>query len=248
MKWILINSGANSGQYNMDLDLEMARELNENTVYFRLYRWDPYCISIGFNQDFDEIDSCLAKASGIEVVKRPTGGRAILHSEELTYSIILPTSIGKSAKQIYLEISEALIMGLINYNSKLSTLSMEGIQPDFSRLLKEPSGSLCFASTAKNEVKFEHKKLIGSAQRKFQNVILQHGSILCGNNHLELPRYLNIENAEKEKLQSELFEKTISIEDITSEKIDYEELGNCLVVGVQEYFGIQFENEEIPHL
>lgn len=240
MKWHFIDSGFNTGEFNMKFDLELANHCKKDDAYFRLYRWKPYCISIGANQSFEDINLEKAKNDGIDVVKRPTGGRAILHAEEWTYSVIYPMNYEYSPKEIYHKISRALIKGLEIYDNIFTNCELENIQPNFPKLLEEPTGVLCFASTAKNEVKFDGKKLIGSAQRKLNNSILQHGSILCGSFHQKLADYLYVDEETKIALHNELNLKTIEMETILNKKIDYEELKNCLVKGFEKEWQIQF--------
>ena len=131
--------------------------------------------------------------------------------------------------------------GLEIYNPLLAKSELENYQPNFPKLLEEPSGVLCFTSTARNEVKFNGKKLIGSAQRKLNNVILQHGSILCGTKHRELSDYLNSDSMTIDQLRIELTEKTTEIETILVEKTDYEKLKTCLLVGFELEWQIRFE-------
>jgi len=233
--WRFIDSGFDTGANNMSIDLKLAENAKSNKAFFRLYRWEPYCISLGANQSFDDINIEKAKADNIDVVKRPTGGRAILHAEEITYSVALPLSVGFSQKEIYEKISNALVKGLILYAPEISEhIALENEQPHFPSLLKKDSGSLCFASSAKSEVKFDAKKIIGSAQRKMQNVILQHGSILVGTFHRKLPEYLNVETNLIEKLKIELAKKTIELETILKMKVDYRELSECLKKGFKD--------------
>jgi lipoyl(octanoyl) transferase len=110
MKWRFLNSGFNTGSFNMDYDLELVRNFLEAPV-LRIYQWKPYCISLGANQDYNSVDQKKAADDGLDIVKRPTGGRAILHAEELTYSVVYPLSDDKSPKQIYREINLALKIG-----------------------------------------------------------------------------------------------------------------------------------------
>jgi len=220
MIWHFIDSESSSGEFNMELDIFLSGICNEDEAFLRLYRWDPFTISLGANQNINEIDIEKCREDNIGLVKRPTGGRAILHAEELTYSLVLPVSFGLSARDIYNKVSVTLSTALANYHPKLESVELENTQPNFKELLNNPSGSLCFASTAKSEVKYEGKKLIGSAQRRMNKVILQHGSILCGKKHSELPNYL-INKTHTSELNNELLRKTIEIETITNESIDY---------------------------
>ncbi|MBI3125755.1 MAG: lipoate--protein ligase family protein [Ignavibacteriales bacterium] len=239
MIWHFLDSGFNTGEFNMKYDLELAQNCSPQDAYFRLFRWQPNCISLGANQSFDDIDLAKTEADGIDVVKRPTGGRAILHAEEWTYSVVLPLNFQYSPKEVYSIISNALIRGLDLYNPLLAKSELESVQPNFPKLLEESTGVLCFASTAKNEVKFGGKKLIGSAQRKLNNTILQHGSILCGTFHQKLADYLNTSDESKEMLRNELSTRTTEIETILNAKVDYELLKECLIKGFEQEWQIE---------
>mgnify|MGYP005838275453 CR=1 FL=1 len=241
MIWRLIDDTARTGQYNMDFDLELAANCNEDEIYVRFYQWDPYCISLGANQKKSEINLELLEKNGFDVVHRPTGGRAIFHSEEITYSVVIPLAIGLSPKEIYQAISEALAKGLVKYSPQLQQIALESIQPNFLDILKQQSGGICFASTAKNELKFSGKKIVGSAQKKLKSVVLQHGSILCGAKHRELVDYFLLPEQTKLEVAYELQQKTIEIETILKEKVDYKRLRNCLTLGFEEQFQIKFE-------
>ena len=240
MKWTLIDSGPHDGKYNMDFDMFLSQNCSEDQVFFRIYRWEPYTISIGANQSFNEIDIEKANQDKIDVVKRPTGGRAILHAEELTYSIILPLKFGLSAREIYNKTSVALSIGLGNYDDKLKSAEIEKNQPDFQTELTQPTGAICFASTAKSEVKFKGKKIIGSAQRKMNSSILQHGSILCGNFHLKLPYYLS-GNSSSKSLFDELKMRTIELSTITNRNVNYSKLANSIISAFENEWNIKFD-------
>lgn len=242
MKWLYLDSGFCTGRHNMETDIMLAKNCPNDTAYFRTYRWNPFCISLGANQSENDINLEKTAADNIDIVKRPTGGRAILHAEEITYSVIYKLNYDYSPKELYKKISEALIQGLTIYNDYLGSATLEKIQPDFPKLLEEPSGVLCFASTAKNEVKFEGKKLIGSAQRKMDKTILQHGSILCGKFHRKLADYLNVDDSAKKILTDELSEHTTEIESILNSPVDYKKLNQSLKLGFQEYWRINFSD------
>lgn len=245
MNWKLLIHNAHDGQYNMDFDIRLAKECERTDAYFRLYKWNPFTISLGANQKFEDINLDLAQTEGIGVVKRPTGGRAILHAEEITYSVVIPSDKIESSKSLYNKISLSLVEGLKIYDARLSDLELESLQPHFPSLLKEESGMICFSSTARHEVKYAGRKLIGSAQRKMNGVILQHGSILLGDYHLNLAKYLNVDDETKAKLLNEMKDKTISLEEILSEKIEETRLINSLVLGFEKTWDISFEKEKL---
>ena len=248
MIWKYINSGFKTGQYNMDFDLNLARSCALNESFFRLYRWQPYCISLGANQNEKEINELKSTNENIHIVRRPTGGRAILHAEEVTYSVIIPLNGKLSPREIYTKISLALLRGLAKYDDQLSKADLEGIQPNFPALLSQPSGMLCFASTAKSEIKYNGKKLVGSAQRKMDKVVLQHGTILCGKFHQKLPEYLNADEENIKELKNELEEKTIEIETILGNSVNYEKLMISLVNGFEEEWDISLKEMNAKEL
>jgi lipoyl(octanoyl) transferase len=245
MKWRFINSGFSPGKNNMEKDLLLANNCKRGEAVFRLYRWRPYCISLGANQSEDIINLDETKKYNIDFVKRPTGGRAILHAEEITYSVIFPINFNMSARELYYQINSALKKGLERYNNLLKDIQQENNQPDFLQLYKNNAGSICFAASAKNELKYKGKKLVGSAQRKFKNVILQHGSVLCGSMHKDIINYLNISEGEKLIFRSKLNENTIDLEEILNEDINYIKLCESLFLGFREFFNINLLRPEL---
>ncbi|MCB0744075.1 MAG: hypothetical protein KDC67_09235 [Ignavibacteriae bacterium] len=248
MSWQLIEYNTYSGKYNMEFDLQLVKNCFSNEAFLRFYGWEPHCISLGANQSYDDINQELTTKNNIDVVKRPTGGRSILHSDELTYSVVMPNNQQLSGRTLYEKISKAIIIGLAKYDSMLEKVMLENQQPNFQQLLNQPSGSLCFASTAKSEIKFEGKKLVGSAQRKLGNTILQHGSILIGPNHKSLVDYLNLDEELKLNLQNEMEMKTTEISTILNKHVNILELEKNIVFGFNKIFNSQLSINEFSSL
>ena len=242
MIWKFIDTGFNPGKFNMDYDLQLVKNFSSCPV-LRFYRWKPYCISLGANQNEESINTQKAADDGIDIVKRPTGGRAILHAEELTYSVVFPISENYSPKKIYHEINLALRDGLINYNSTLTDLELEHTQPHFPSFYKNEKSALCFAVSAMNELNYEGKKVVGSAQRKIGNVILQHGSILCGSFHKRVVEYLNMNSENIELLKTEIYETTTELESILGAEVNYHLLSQTIKKGFENHFDISFEDK-----
>ena len=243
MIWRFIDTGFNTGKFNMDFDLELVKNFILDSPILRVYQWKPYCISLGANQDFNSINQKKTESYGLDIVKRPTGGRAILHAEELTYSIVYPLSEAYSPKQFYREINLALKNGLINHNSIFEKIELEHTQPNFPSFYKNEKSTLCFAVSAMNELNFNGKKVVGSAQRKIGNVILQHGSILCGSFHKSIIEYLNLRDDTIEEMKNEIEETTIELETILNEKIDYKKLSLSIKEGFENHFNVKLETE-----
>jgi lipoate-protein ligase A len=194
----------------------------------------------------DEIDVEAATKLGVDVVRRPTGGRAILHSEELTYSVVMPAE-GKSVAAVYRSISEALVYGL---RSLGIDATLEQTQPDFTALYRTSSSVACFTSSARHEIKVGGKKLVGSAQRRFhfagKEMVLQHGSILLGPDHLHIVDLLaGISPADREALRAELQEKTVDVRSLLGTTIRFEDVATALRRGFEEQWNIRFSDQTL---
>ncbi len=245
-KWHFIDSGFQTGIYNMDYDLKLVEKCGASgDSFLRFYRWNPYAISLGYNQSRTagtlKIDTQKCISGGIDIVERPTGGRAVLHSEELTYSVVMKTD--KPLRDTYRDISLAIINGLKLIdagNPNLKNLSFAKETPDILQLIKTGMYNLCFNSQVKYEINYKGKKLVGSAQRKFGNIILQHGSVLTGNHHKNIVDYLIASKPEKDKMRSELDEKTICLNDLLKRDVTYKETADAIFKGFENTFGISF--------
>jgi lipoate-protein ligase A len=242
MKWYFVDTGLNDGNFNMQYDIELTKKISSSECILRFYQWNPYCISLGANQNFSEINIIKAKNDNIDVVKRPTGGRAILHSEELTYSIVFPLSLNYSVRDIYNQINLALKKGLEIFNPELKKIELENNQIDFRNFYKKDISSICFAVSARYEINYLRKKLVGSAQRKIGNLVLQHGSILCGTYHQKLVNYLNIEQSSLEKISNELNNTTIDLKTILGKEINISDLSESIKKGFEKHFQISFQS------
>ncbi|MEE3349014.1 MAG: lipoate--protein ligase family protein [Candidatus Gastranaerophilaceae bacterium] len=164
-----------TGQENMRIDnelLENAITEQSETPVFRLYGWSPACISLGKNQQDSFIDKSFLKDTGIDLVKRLTGGRALLHDDEITYSYVCPVSYlkhGENVVKSYIEISQILIKKFSEIGIELEFGGQKRVNTKFDYCMLISTGAdLCYKG----------KKLIGSAQCRKQGYILQHGSIL----------------------------------------------------------------------
>lgn len=143
-------------------------------VTLRLYRWDPPCLSFGRNQraagryDVDE-----AEALGIEIVRRPTGGRAVFHHRELTYSVTAPAGLWGGLRKSYLRINRALLRGLASLGAPVAEA---GRRP--GERSPAPTTRACFRDPLPGEITAGGRKLVGSAQWRDEGALLQHGSLL----------------------------------------------------------------------
>jgi lipoate-protein ligase A len=180
--WRFIDSGPNIGAYNMAVDEELlARaQAGEKIPVLRFYSWDPSAVSIGRFQKIEEaVNAEACKLRGIDIVRRITGGRAVLHSRELTYSIIaraddplFPTNVLGTYKVI----AAGLLQGLKDLGIPAEMVSRASRNAVLvKKKIKDPA---CFSSPSWYEIVVNDKKIIGSAQRRLSGAFLQHGSIL----------------------------------------------------------------------
>lgn len=210
-----IDTGSSDGRFNMAADYYVARNFTDRPT-FRVYRWDPYTVSLGYHQDISEINAEKCKQLGYGIVRRETGGRAVFHSEELTYSMVIPAGskfYSDSIMEVYNRISKVLVSALRASGIADADLK-KGKAPDFKELYKEKLSSVCFSSTSTYEVVIGDKKLVGSAQKRLKNSVLQHGSILVGEKHLELIDMLNIDDRLKERFKEITKSKTACVEKV----------------------------------
>ncbi len=174
----LLRMGPGQGRFNMALDEALARLALSCYPFptLRLYHFDPPAVSIGYFQRWSVLNLKACFQIGLDVVRRPTGGRAVLHDHELTYAIILPT-VGPwaniSVLESYRRIAEGLVLGLKALGVEASLAPEDAPTPP-------TSSPWCFLSYAPYELRVGSKKLAGSAQRRFRGSLLQHGTILLG--------------------------------------------------------------------
>jgi len=240
--WRLIRDGFHDGLYNMAVD-EAIAETSEKGISpptLRFYGWKSPTLSIGYSQRLNnKIDTEYCRKNKIDIVLRPTGGRAVLHDKEVTYSIASPKNNPHFPDNIsgtYRVIGEALLKGLsfLNIEAKLnSTVSSQ------QSAVRNPS---CFATTSQYEITVDGKKLIGSAQRRFKNSFLQHGSIPLENHHKKLAHCLGFQEEYKSKKFVKLIkEKSISLNELNGKVFSFDELADALVRGFKDVFKIQFK-------
>lgn len=221
----LIEYTSNTGEINMKTDsniLESAIFNKEKEPVIRFYGWSPKCVSLGRNQSVQEINQKYCKENHIDIVKRITGGRGLLHDDEVTYSFVCPEEFLKSGKSIissYKEISSAIIQGFKQLNIELEIGSKKAVNTSHGYCMLLSTGAdLCYGD----------KKLIGSAQYRKQGYILQHGSILFDYNS---------------KLIENIFNEITDIESITCIKrinnsLTRKDIIDSMIKGFKDYFSI----------
>lgn len=245
MHWRWIDRGIEDGPTQMAIDQAMILDAKDSPqATFRVYQWQPYCISLGYHQSPEILNLSLCQRNGIDVVRRPTGGRAVFHAEELTYSAVVPFGLGSdpeldTCQAVYSWISERLAEAVQTFGVPAR---LERRRLDFKNHYQTSESNSCFSAAARSEVMIEGKKLIGSAQRKYSWGVLQHGSILLGKAHLDLPCYFkNTPERVRGRLKDSLEEKTVTLNDQISKAITAADLGYAIRKAFQFTTNIEFE-------
>ena len=194
----------------------------------RFYKWTKNSISLGYNQKLDEINLEKCKHHDISIVYRPTGGKAVLHKDELTYSFIDSSyNFGDDLFETYKEINKAIALGLRTLGAEFDVYETH---EDYR------SSSACFRTTTKADLCHKGKKVCGSAQLRRNKAFLQHGSLLLKNNIDMLDDLLKL----KENELNILKQTTTSLDTILS-NITWDTVKNAFIYGFENYFKIAFE-------
>jgi lipoate-protein ligase A len=228
-KWRFIDAGPCTAFYNMAMDEAIASVVKRgySAPTLRLYGWDRPSVSIGYFQKVGDIDSDYCIKKGIPVVRRPTGGRAILHNSEIAYSFSARTETGIFSKGLldsYEKISKAFGLAL----SKIGLASELKLQRAFHR----NRSPLCFQVTSYGEITVNNRKVIGSAQKRWPDGFLQQGSIPFTLDGDEIAKIFRLKS-------SETGEKFTGLRNILPE-LNIDSLKNALRVSFEEIFNIGF--------
>jgi len=236
--WRLIYSGPADGATNMAIDeavlRAVAREQAPPTL--RLYAWQPPCLSLGRGQPVADVDRRAVEVAGYDMVRRPTGGRAILHIDELTYSIVAPqrdSRVSGSVVGSYRRLSTGLVRAM-------ELLGVEQIMADQRVGNHEPEGPVCFEVPSDYEITAARKKLVGSAQMRAQGVVLQHGTVPL---HGDIARicHLLVQHPDPDRVRT----RATTVERATGRKVSWEEAAEALVTGFAQSLNLQLAPGEL---
>ena len=203
----------------------------------RFYQWQPPCLSLGFGQNYCKVDEAACQRLGYTIVRRPTGGRAILHADELTYSFITSSAdprVTDNIIQSYRNLSQGLLHGL----RKLGAVAVQakGGMP------KNPhQRTACFDTPSHYEITVNGKKLVGSAQLRRRGMVLQHGTLPLHGDISRIFEALSYSDEEKRTLTKKLFAHATTLEMVLNRIVPFDEVAHSLHVGFAESLDIIFE-------
>jgi len=242
--WRLLKDKNYDGITNMAIDKAISIACGEGkfATTLRLYGWKSPTISIGYSQRAEpDINLHYCNLAGIEIVKRPTGGRAVLHENELTFSIntslenpLFPKNILKSHKKI----SEALLIGLCNLGVKAKLQYKSKKQTS-----KHP---VCFSAPSIYELIVDGKKIVGCAQRRFRKSFLEHGSLPLTLDRCKLASiFRNDLSSSEKKLGSLPFENMAGLNEIGAASFSFDQIVENILKGFEQCFEITFNEETL---
>ncbi|HKJ67989.1 MAG TPA: lipoate--protein ligase family protein [bacterium] len=237
--WRLIPFRQETGAFQMAADECLAVSEGARPT-LRLYQWEPYALSLGYHQSHGTINFEQCSQAGIDVVRRPTGGRAVFHADELTYAVILPLHsplAGGGIPAVHNRISLALAEGIRQSGVDITLrVQSDNLREHYSA---SAAGELCFSSSTKHELQIGGKKVVGSAQRQFSANILQHGSILLGPAHEDIATLLNLSPAGQATVRAGMKSSTTCLKEHLSAPPDIGDLTASIIRAFQRQFNCE---------
>jgi len=257
-KWRFLDFEYYSPEFNMALD-EAIMDWHSQGLFpptIRFYGWNPPTLSIGYFQQLDkEISVAKVEKYGLGLVRRLTGGRAVLHDQELTYSVVVSEKhpiMPKTVTEAYRVISLGLLEGFKELGLNTSFAVPETLE-DRQRL-NNPRSSICFDAPSWYELVVEGRKVAGSAQTRQKGVIMQHGSILIElDESMLFDLFIYPNERVRERLQKSFKNKAVAINDISQSKKSLEEVIRAFKLGFERGLDIELEayrlnGEEIDYV
>ena len=243
--WRLIIHKKKNGAWNMAVDeaLLESTTANQSPPTLRLYDWEPYTLSLGYAQPIADVDIEMLKARQWGLVRRPTGGKAILHADELTYSVTASDRnpiLAGSVLESYQRLSQALLKGLESIGIIADS------KPKEEEILPAMMSSVCFQHPSDYEITYNRKKLIGSAQARKKGGVLQHGAIPLFGRISRIVEVLSYgSNQVREQAETRLRTSAATIEEIIERKINWLEMACAIRSGFEDALNLQFFTDDL---
>ena len=242
--WRLLITPPAHGAWNMALDQAILEHIGrgESIPTLRLYSWQPPCLSLGYAQPFADVDVARLNERGWDVVRRPTGGRAILHTDEVTYSITAPNDEPRVAGSI-----------LESYNRLASALLQAVKSIGLPVEIKEDSGThqatpnpVCFEVPSTYEITVHGKKLIGSAQARRKEGVLQHGSLPLTGNLARITEALTFaDESARQDAAKRLLARAATVESVLGREVLWNDAAQAFVWAFETTLELKLEEQSL---
>ncbi len=246
--WRLILNPPAPGAWNMALDEAIFEAAASRQVLptLRLYAWEPACLSLGYAQSVKDVDQPALAAQGWHLVRRPTGGRAILHVDELTYSVSGPEDephLAGSVLESYRVLSSALLDAL--HRLGVPAQASPSKSPTEANSERQDLNPVCFEVPSNYDITYDGKKLVGSAQARRKGGVLQHGSLPLFGDLSRITKALAFpDQVARHQAAIRLLERATTLEKILGSPPDYEIVARALITAFEETLNLQFEVSE----
>jgi lipoate-protein ligase A len=232
------------GAWNMAVDQAILEHIGrgDSLPTLRLYAWHPACLSLGHAQPFADVDTARLKERGWEVVRRATGGRAILHTDELTYSVTGSAEepfLAGGVLESYNRIAQALLQAVKNLELPVEMKKGKAYDND-------TSNPVCFEIPSTYEITVDGKKLIGSAQARKKEGVLQHGSLPLTGDLTRICQALVFENeSAREDASKRLLARATTVESALGRVVSWETAAQAFIHAFEAQLGLCFEKGEL---
>jgi lipoate-protein ligase A len=252
--WRLLITPPTRGAWNMATDEAILEHIGRgaSSPTLRLYAWDPPCLSLGHAQPFADVDVPRLRGHGWEVVRRATGGRAILHTDELTYSVIAPLDeprVSGSVLESYNRLAQALLLAVkslgmpVEMKEQVSHVPIQASSHAASVTYNNP---VCFEVPSTYEITVNGKKLIGSAQARKKEGVLQHGSLPLTGDLARICQGLVFENeTARQNASRRLLERATNVESALGRLVSWEDAAQAFIRAFEAQLGICLERGEL---
>ncbi|MGE5643231.1 MAG: biotin/lipoate A/B protein ligase family protein [Byssovorax cruenta] len=251
--WRLLITPPARGAWNMALDEAILEHIGRggSMPTLRLYAWDPACLSLGHAQPFSDVDTARLRARGWEVVRRLTGGRAILHTDEITYSVIGPNDeprLAGSVLESYNRLAQALLLAVQQLDIPVEMKELVG--PVSAKRPGEGNvtytNPVCFEVPSTYEITANGKKLIGSAQARKKEGVLQHGSLPLTGDLARICQALVFENeSAREEASKRLLARAATVESALGHAVSWQTAAESFIRAFQRQLGLILERGEL---
>jgi len=242
--WRLLITDAASGSGNMAVDEAIATfaARGESPATLRFYQWQPGTVSLGRHQSLADLDMERVQQLGYGVVRRATGGRAILHIDELTYSIsgtANDAGLGGAVLDSYNQLSSGLMLGL-------QRLGIDAVKAPAGNRAGADASPVCFEVPSAYEITAGGRKLLGSAQSRRSGYVLQHGSLPLTGDVARLVDVLAVEDeSQRADLRRALAERATTLEMLMGRYVSFWEAATVLIDGLSSALGVDFTEGEL---
>ncbi|MDM8526807.1 lipoate--protein ligase family protein [Anaerolineales bacterium HSG24] len=244
--WRLLVTPPLNGATNMAIDeaILYALAAQQTQPTLRFYQWQPACLSLGYNQKWAEVNQTECVIKGVTWTRRATGGKAIFHTDELTYSLIThkddPRIAGGILKS-YRVLSQALLQGL----RRLGVDAHQAEKRAQPRTQADRKSPVCFDTPAQYELIWQGKKLVGSAQLRRKNIVLQHGSLPLHGNLKRILDLLHLSTEERQRQEQILLQRATTLEHAAGHIIPFEAVKAAFIVSFAEQFDLTFVESDL---